>query len=142
MEELFKEFNLSNLDKLLLIGSPICSIIGSLVHAFTAEMDINEFPKTQINGELKVGIRNHLEVGLILKWLFYRLFVGAVIGFVFALYFIGITNNTLTSIARLLAFSVLIGFSAPKLWASQEKILTKHIDLKLKEILNLKEIEK
>ncbi len=142
MEEILKEFNLTNLDRLLLIGSPICSIIGSLVHAFTSEMDITEFPKTKINRELKVGIRNHLEIGLILKWLIYRLFVGATIGFVFALYFIGITNNSLTSITRLLAFSVLIGFSAPKLWKSQEKILTKYIDLKLNEILKSKEPEK
>lgn len=28
MEDLFKEFNLTSLDRLLLIDSPICSIIG------------------------------------------------------------------------------------------------------------------
>ena len=138
MGELFKEFNLTSLDRLLLIGSPICSIIGSLVHAFTSELNINEFPKTKIKGKVKGTIRSPLEMVLVLKWLFYRLFVGGAIGFVFSLYFVGITNNDVTSIARLLAFSVLVGYSAPKLWSSQEKVLTKYIDNKLKEVLNSK----
>lgn len=141
MTDLFKELNISAVDRLLLLGSPICAIIGSFVHAFVAEMDMSQFPRTIKDGKVQARIRNSIEVAVIMKWLFYRLFIGGAIGFVFSLYFVGISNNDLTSIARILAFAILVGYSAPKLWHSQEKIIKKYVDSKLQEILNTKKDE-
>lgn len=56
-----------------------------------------------------------------------RIFVGAVLGFVFGLYFIGTLNNETGTFARIWALSFGVGYAAPKIWVAQEKALLKRI---------------
>lgn len=134
MEELLSSLNLSITDKALLMFSPICAMIGSLVHAIITEIDLSKFPKPGKNGKINGGLRTPLEILLVLKWLFSRLIVGAIIGFTFSLYFIGIIKEDTTSLSRVCGFAVLVGYSAPKLWNSQEKFVIRYIDSKMKDI--------
>ncbi|MBP6809891.1 MAG: hypothetical protein KA138_00110 [Saprospiraceae bacterium] len=137
MEALLSALNLSITDKALLIFSPICAMLGSLVHAIISEIDLSKFPKPGKNGKINGSLRTPLEFLLVLKWLFSRLVVGAIIGFVFSLYFIGIIKEDTTSLSRVFGFAVLVGYSAPKLWNSQEKFVIGYIDTKMKDIESL-----
>ncbi|TLX69598.1 hypothetical protein FAS41_30555 [Pseudomonas nicosulfuronedens] len=60
-------------------------------------------------------------------WLFLRMFIGGVLGFVFGLYFIGTLNDESGTFARIWALSFGVGYAAPKIWAAQESILLKRI---------------
>lgn len=133
----FKELiELSNFDIILLTGCPIASVIGSYANTLILEMNLSEMPVTKKNGKVLVHIRSFLESTFLLKWLFARLLVGAILGLVLALYFVGIIKEDINSIARILAFAILIGYAAPKLWVSQDRALKKYVDKSLKKITN------
>ncbi len=139
MEEVINGLKLSNGDKILLMFCPLCGLIGSLVHYLIMEVNLTQIPKTYTNGKMTVRVRSKIEVAYHLKWLFFRLLAGSVLGLTFALYFVGIVKEDITSLSRILAFAILVGYSAPKIWYSQEKILTKYIDQKFQDALSQKD---
>jgi hypothetical protein len=63
----------------------------------------------------------------------HRVFLGAVLGGMFALYFIGTLQDGLPTLAKLVSFSVIVGYAAPKLWMTQERLLIKKLQERLKE---------
>lgn len=127
------ELNLGLVDGIILLESPIYAIIGRFANWAILEVNLSEKPITNKNGKIQVRLRNHLEVGFILKWLSLRLMVGGILGLVFALYFVEIINDDFNSISIILGFAILIGYAAPKTWVSQEKMVQKYIDQKVKE---------
>jgi hypothetical protein len=112
-------------DYLLLLLAPLGAGLGSIVHGMLIEINPNKLPTS---GRL----RTTTEVMMVLKWSSYRLVIGAVLGLVVALYFVGSITSNPTSIARILALSVFVGYAAPKLWALQEKHLMDEIEKKVR----------
>lgn len=58
-------------------------------------------------------------------WLFMRLFIGGVLGFVFGLYFVGALQENPATFAKIWALSVVVGYAAPKLWQIKEVAIVK-----------------
>ena len=65
-------------------------------------------------------------------------FIGFALGVVIALYFVGSITQSITSVARVFALCVLLGYQAPNLWAVQEKVIGKVVEEKLTEALRKK----
>jgi len=109
-----RSLGFSQVDLLLLAFSPICAGIGSTVNGMLTEMNPSRLPRAG-------RIRSHLEALAFLKWCSYRLFIGCALGLVVGLYFVGSLNDSPTSLARVLALAVILGYGAPKLWQLQEQ---------------------
>jgi Na+/H+-dicarboxylate symporter len=52
-----------------------------------------------------------------------------------ALYFVGALSEGPTTIARVLAFAILFGFAAPKLWISQEKLVANLVEKRMRALI-------
>lgn len=59
--------------------------------------------------------------------------VGMALGLVVALYFVGSIQNSISSVARVIALSILLGYQAPNIWMSQEKAVKRLVDERLQE---------
>jgi hypothetical protein len=62
---------------------------------------------------------------------FQLLYVGLVLGLVIALYFVGSITESITSIARIFALCILLGYQAPKLWQWQERVVEDAVKSKI-----------
>lgn len=118
---------LTHIDVWLIFLSPICSILGSLAHMCLIEINPNKMP-----GRGHTHVVCFIDAMGRFKWIVYRLFVGAVLGLLFAFYFVGAIAENATTLFKLLAFAILVGYSAPRLWFMQEKILMEQIDSKIR----------
>ncbi|WP_215399507.1 hypothetical protein [Rheinheimera oceanensis] len=65
--------------------------------------------------------------------------VGGVLGLVVALYFVGAITDEITSLARVFALCILLGYQAPNLWQAQAKVISSLVDDRLRAILGDKE---
>ncbi|MFG6462591.1 hypothetical protein ACG04Q_13510 [Roseateles sp. DXS20W] len=61
--------------------------------------------------------------------------VGAILGIVVALYFVGAITDHVTSLARVFALCILLGYQASNLWRAQEKIIASLVDDRLRTLL-------
>ncbi len=66
--------------------------------------------------------------------------VGGVLGIVVALYFVGAITDHVTSLARVFALCILLGYQAPNLWRAQEKVIASLVDDRLRAILGDKNL--
>lgn len=66
--------------------------------------------------------------------------VGGILGLVVALYFVGAITEHVTSLARVLALCILLGYQAPNLWRAQEKILGSIVEERLRALLGDKNL--
>lgn len=108
---------------LLPFACAVGAIFGSIAQAIVATIQIDGPPN-------KLGILEIAPPELAKirgAWMSMRIFVGAVLGFVFGLYFIGTLNNETGTFARIWALSFGVGYAAPKIWVAQEKALLKRI---------------
>jgi hypothetical protein len=62
-------------------------------------------------------------------------FSGVVLGLMIALFFVGAIAHEVTALARVVAFSILMGFQSKHLWSSQEAIVKTLIERKLEAVL-------
>lgn len=108
-----------NTDLVLLMLAPFCCGLGAIVFIVV----------DSLSKEKKFSIK--MASG--------HFFVAFVLGLVVSLYFIGTLNPSLSAIAKLLGFTVLLGYQAPRFWAMQEGILHKAIDQRLKLIVGDRE---
>ncbi len=70
---------------------------------------------------------------------FFRLlYIGLVLGLVIALYFVGAFTENITTLARILALCILIGYQAPRIWQLQERLIESHIENKIEQFLKSK----
>ncbi|HCV02594.1 MULTISPECIES: hypothetical protein [Pseudoalteromonas] len=122
---LFTSLGFTIQDYLLITLCPLFAAIGSMVHAMLVEINPNKLPTS---GRMRE--KNHAMATL--KWLFYRIFIGAALGLILGLYFVGSLVESPNAIARIFALAVLLGYSAPKLWAMQEKHILEQMDKKIK----------
>ncbi|MFU6932794.1 hypothetical protein ACM77L_29480, partial [Pseudomonas aeruginosa] len=124
---MFSELGFSNFDVLLPIACTIGAIFGSLAQTIIANYNLNSLPRKE--GEMKSASPQLQEMRS--AWLFLRLFVGGVLGFVVGLYFIGTLQETPAVFAKIWALSFVVGYAAPKIWVVQERNLLSRIDSSL-----------
>ncbi|HDR3028671.1 hypothetical protein [Pseudomonas aeruginosa] len=124
---MFSELGFSNFDVLLPIACTIGAIFGSLTQTIIANYNLNSLPRKE--GEMKSASLQLQEMRS--AWLFLRLFVGGVLGFVVGLYFIGALQETPAVFAKIWALSFVVGYAAPKIWVVQERNLLNRIDSSL-----------
>jgi len=79
---LFTSLGFTIQDYLLITLCPLFAAIGSMVHAMLVEINPNKLPTS---GRMRE--KNHAMATL--KWLFYRIFIGAALGLILGLYFVG-----------------------------------------------------
>jgi hypothetical protein len=152
---------LSGYDMLLVIMCPICAMLGTLVSnavkgilekpefeplkelppqyqakfeaADSVEADKQRF-LSELNHDTEQWHQRKVRRSEVMDSI--RLpFIGLVLGFVIALYFLGAITNDLTSLARVLALCVLLGYQAPNIWFTQEKAIKKSLDKKVDSFL-------
>lgn len=58
--------------------------------------------------------------------------IGAALGFLIALYFVGAITQEVASVMKVLALSILLGYQAPLLWRLQQRVITRLIDERIK----------
>lgn len=61
-------------------------------------------------------------------WIVLRLMLGAILGFVFGLYFVGSLHETPATFAKVWALSFVVGYAAPKIWAVKEQVLIQKLE--------------
>jgi hypothetical protein len=124
----------SQFDVALIILCPIGGVIGSFAYAIVDSIDPTNSPKKedQVVFNSK-GLQEHRGA-----WLGLRCTLGAILGLVIGLYFIGAIQENPTTIAKILALSILAGYVAPKVWTAQDKI----VDAKLKKIIAESDVDK
>lgn len=108
---------------LLPFACAVGAIFGSIAQAIVATIQIDGPPNKL--GTLEIAPPELAKIRG--AWMSMRIFVGAVLGFVFGLYFIGTLNNETGTFARIWALSFGVGYAAPKIWVAQEKALLKRI---------------
>lgn len=110
-------------EMLLPLACALGGVIGSLTQAAVATITLDGPPNKL--GVMKIASPELQKIRGI--WLFLRMFIGGVLGFVFGLYFIGTLNDETGTFARIWALSFGVGYAAPKIWAAQERALIKKI---------------
>ncbi len=121
--ELLTELGFKKYDLALLIFCPAGAIIGSLAQAILATISPDSPPK---DPGRSYKAPPHLAAARG-SWLILRLTLGAILGLVIALYFVGALQENLTTFAKIIALSILLGYAAPKIWVAQENILIKRV---------------
>lgn len=120
--------DLSNYDIALIYLCPFGAVIGSLAHAIVETIHLDRPPIEE--DEYKFASKKLSKMRG--TWIGLRMFLGAILGLALGLYFVGAIQETPSTVAKIIALSILIGYSAPRLWIVQDKILTH----KIKEIIN------
>ncbi|WP_137974057.1 hypothetical protein [Pseudomonas sp. F(2018)] len=109
----FTILGFTKFDIALLIACTGGAIFGSLVQAMLATIRHDGPPRSEDDLRIAPPEIRRIREG----WLSMRMFVGGVLGFVFALYFIGMLHPTASTFARIWALSFVVGYAAPKIWA-------------------------
>lgn len=127
--ELLIELGFSKQDAFIIFLCPVFSVLGGVVHLMQLDTDFNKLPS---------GGGLHKPGAIIgrLKWSVSRFSISFVIGLVFALYFVGSVNDGPSAIAKLLAFSIMLGYVAPRVWSSQDNIIAPAIEDKLRNLVD------
>lgn len=124
---------LSSYDIALLIFCPIGAVLGSFAHAIVETIDVSRPPTS--TSQLRLASKELRELrGM---WLGLRLILGAILGLVIGLYFIGAIQETPSTIGKIIALSVLLGYAAHKVWEAQDRIVT----AKIKTLLNAEDLD-
>lgn len=110
---------------------PIRSVIGSFAQAIVLTIDLVSPP----NREEDMGIASESLREKRSMWLGLRLILGGILGLVVGLYFVGSIQETPATLAKIVALSIVLGYSAPKVWGAQEKV----VDKKIKQLSKLQE---
>lgn len=106
-------------DMALLVCCPFGAVIGSLAQAIMLTIHPQQIPNKE--GERYLASIELQEARG--NWLGLRLMLGAILGLVIGLYFIGSIHETATVLAKIMALSIIAGYAAPKVWLQQEKQL-------------------
>jgi len=127
--ELFSQLGFSAQDVILLKLCPLFSVLGGLVHFVLLDVNFERLPSGG-------GWHTRSAVMGRIKWTLGRVFISAVLGIIFALYFVGALTEGPTTVARILAFAVVVGYMAPKLWSTQEKLLLSAMEKRVGELVD------
>jgi hypothetical protein len=127
MHEFLVDLGLKKYDVALLILCPCAAMLGSFAHVILQMINPQRMP-----GQGNTQILGHLDAIGRFVWTALRLALGGILGLVIALYFTGALQENISTLAKIVALSVLLGYAAPKLWIAQEKIVVgqslKHLE--------------
>lgn len=121
--EFLTELGIKKYDLALLLFCPIGAVLGSFAQAILTTINPDQPPK---DSEKVYFASSHLRAARG-AWLTLRLMLGAILGLVIALYFIGALQENLPTLAKIIALSILLGYAAPKIWATQEKFIVNRV---------------
>ncbi|MDD5390484.1 MAG: hypothetical protein PHD37_14155 [Gallionellaceae bacterium] len=119
MHDFLIELGLSKYDIALMVLCPLGAMHGSFAHTCLLTINPHRMPRPG-----NVRILGTIDALGRFQWIILRLTLGAILGIVIALYFIGSLQPNLTTLAKIIALSILLGFAAPKLWLAQERVVT------------------
>jgi hypothetical protein len=111
---------------LLIILCVIGSVLGSFANVIVKSINVDGPPVHE--DKMKIASKELQEKRGI--WIGLRMILGGILGLVVGLYFVGSIQETPATLAKIMALSIMVGYAAPKIWESQEKI----IDAKLRVI--------
>lgn len=121
----------SSYDIALLIWCPVGSVIGSL--AYVIMVSLPSSPPTKEHHYARVS--DHIREGR-KTWIGLRFLLGGILGFLLGLYFVGAIQETPSTLAKVIALSIVAGYSAPRIWLAQDKMISSKI-----EVLIMKKLE-
>jgi len=114
---------------LLILLCPIGAVVGSFAHAIVKTINLEEPPTHE--DDIQLASKDlRAKRGM---WLTLRMILGAILGLVLGLYFVGSIQETPATLAKIVALSIIAGYAAPKFWEAQEAI----VDAKLRDISKL-----
>ena len=114
----------SNYDFALIIFCTVGSVIGSFAQAIVLTIDLKQMPRTET--DLRIASPEMQELRGV--WLAIRMILGGILGLMVGLYFVGAIQETPTTLAKIIALSIMLGYVAPKVWHAQERIVSAEID--------------
>ncbi len=109
----------TSFDYYLLLACTIGSVAGSFAQAILATIHPDGPPNRE--GILKIASSELRQARG--AWLTLRLILGAILGFVFGLYFVGTIHQTGAVFAKIWGLSFIVGYAAPKIWQAKEVAL-------------------
>ena len=115
---------LSSYDLALLLVCPIGAVIGGFAQAIVQTIDLSGPPRNESDMRWASPELEKLRGA----WLCLRLILGAILGVVIGLYFVGAIKENPATIAKITALSILAGYAAPKIWGAQERIVAARIN--------------
>jgi hypothetical protein len=130
MHDFLIDLGFQKYDIALLVLCPIGAIIGSYAHAVLLIINPHRVPRpgtTRFNTAPDALGRA--------AWLSFRLSLGAILGLVVGLYFVGALQENTTTLAKVVALSILLGYTAPRIWIAQEKVVADVAERRLRELL-------
>jgi hypothetical protein len=113
----------SSYDVALMLVCPIGAMLGSLAQAIVQTIDLKGPPTKESDMTLASPALQVVRGG----WLALRFILGAILGLVIGLYFVGAIQENPATLAKITALSILAGYAAPKVWAAQERIVSAKI---------------
>jgi len=126
MVALLTGLGFSSFDIVLIVICPIGGLIGSLAHAI--HLSINPINPPSEEGKNYIASKELQEARGI--WLSLRLMLGAILGFVIGLYFVGTIQESASTITKIMALAIVAGYAAPKIWLAQEEVIIKQLGSK------------
>ncbi|WP_262730428.1 hypothetical protein [Alloalcanivorax marinus] len=117
------DVGLGKYDIALLILCPLGALIGSFAFAITAT--ISDMPPKKESQAKFASSQLAKARG---AWLMLRLMLGAILGLLLGLYFIGAIQETPSTLAKVVALSIIAGYAAPKMWLAQDKVISAQIE--------------
>ena len=109
----------SSFDMALIIVCPVGAVLGSFAQVIFVSIRPSQ-PPTDETREYVPSKKLQVVRG---TWLGLRLMLGGILGLALGLYFVGSLQETAGTLSKILALSILVGFSAPRLWAVQDQRL-------------------
>ncbi len=128
----FPDLGFSKLDITLLWLCPTFSVVGAIVNILVSDMDLTRPYKS---GK-KLDRSKYL---MYFEWVIRRILLGVATGIIVSLYFVDALKESSTTVARILALSILFGYISPKFWFTLDKVVSMKVDSKLSEIIGASE---
>lgn len=113
----------SSYDVALMVVCPIGAVLGSFAQAIVQTIDVKGPPTKESDMTFASPALQVLRGA----WLGLRLILGAILGLVIGLYFVGAIQENPATFAKIAALSILAGYAAPKVWVAQDRIVSAKI---------------
>ncbi|MFQ2735054.1 MULTISPECIES: hypothetical protein [Aeromonas] len=114
---------MTNFDVALLLLCPFGGVIGSFAFAIMDSIDPTSSPKDENNADI-ASKKLQEKRGI---WLSLRCLLGAILGLVISLYFLGSIQHNISTVAKIVALSIIAGYAAPRIWVVQEALIEEKI---------------
>ncbi len=132
MQWFIENLGFSKQDTLLLLLCPLFALLGGMVHMYTLAHAYSKMPRS-------ARFRSREEAYPLMMfsalWASGRLLLAAIAGLILSLYMVGALTNYPATIARILGASILVGYVALRLWATQEAVFINVLERRVRKTL-------